>query len=230
MKRLLLLVLIPHMAACAARQQDVSTMSAARPLDPDAMRAAAQTPDTGEYRIGSLDLLSVTVFQVPELSFTDLRVDASGNLQMPLLGSIRASGLTPVELSEQIRVGLAGRYLQNPQVIVTVKEAASQKVTVDGAVTEPGVYELRGRTTLLQAVAMAKGPSRVANLRSVAVFRTVDGERMVALFDLDAIREGTAVDPEIQGDDVIVVDTSRLNATLREVLGALPAFAIFRPY
>jgi polysaccharide export outer membrane protein len=115
-------------------------------------------------------------------------------------------------------------------VTVTVIEAASQKITVDGAVTKPGVYEMRGSTSLLQAVAMAEGPSRVADLSKVAVFRTINGQRSVALFDLGAIRQGRAEDPQVLGDDVIVVDASRLNSALREVVTALPALSIFRPF
>jgi len=111
-----------------------------------------------------------------------------------------------------------------------VTEAASQKITVDGAVTNPGVYEMRGSTSLLQAVAMAQGPSSSADLSKVAVFRTVDGQRSVALFDLGAIRQGRSPDPEVLGDDVIVVDASRLNSALKEILGALPALAIFTAF
>src|SRR5690606_969344 len=103
----------------------------------------------------------------------------------------------------------------------------SQKITVDGAVTKPGVYEMRGSISLLQAVAMAEGPTRIADLTKVAVFRTIDGRRSVALFDLAAIRQGRADDPQVRGDDVIVVDTSRLSSTLREVLAAVPALAVF---
>jgi polysaccharide export outer membrane protein len=110
---------------------------------------------------------------------------------------------------------------------VTVTEAASQKITVDGAVTKPGVYEMRGSTTLLQAVAMAEGPTRVADLTKVAVFRTIDGRRAVALFDLEAIRQGRADDPQVLGDDIVVVDTSRVNSVMREVLAALPGLAVF---
>jgi polysaccharide export outer membrane protein len=77
---------------------------------------------------------------------------------------------------------------------------------------------------------MAEGPSRVADLTKVAVFRTINGERSVALFDLQAIRQGRADDPMVLGDDIIVVDTSRLNSALREVVGALPALSIFRPF
>jgi polysaccharide export outer membrane protein len=115
-------------------------------------------------------------------------------------------------------------------VTVTVKEAASQKITVDGAVTKPGVYEMRGSTSLLQAVAMAEGPTGIADLTQVAVFRNIDGQRSVAVFDLAAIRQGRASDPAVFGDDVIVVDTSRLNSALRGLLGVMPALAIFRPY
>tara|TARA_R110000764_G_scaffold148791_2_gene236584 strand:- start:869 stop:1483 length:615 start_codon:yes stop_codon:yes gene_type:complete len=181
-------------------------------------------------QIGVLDLLSVLVFQVPDLTFVGnnaIRVDASGLIEMPLIGTLQAAGKTPAELGADIRARLASRYLQNPQVTVRVAEAANQKITVDGAVTEPGVYETKGQTSLLQAVAMAKGATRVADLRSVAVFRTVDGQRMVAVFDLAAIRNGYAADPVLQGDDVVIVDTSRLSVTMREILAALPAFGTF---
>lgn len=183
--------------------------------------------------IGVLDRLDVIVFQVPDLTFTGasaIRVDASGQIEMPLIGSLQAAGRTPAELGSDIRTRLASRYLQNPQVTVRVAEAGNQKITVDGAVTEPGVYETKGQTTLLQAVAMAKGATRVADLQSVAVFRTVEDQRMVAVFDLAAIRGGLAADPVLQGDDVVVVDTSRLSAAMRDVLAALPALGSFVYY
>jgi polysaccharide export outer membrane protein len=106
-------------------------------------------------------------------------------------------------------------------------EAASQKITVDGAVTKPGVYLMRGRTTLLQAIAMAEGPSRTAALDTVAVFRTVDGRRMAAVFNLADIRAGRTEDPVMLGDDIVVVDTSRTSVALREMLAALPALSVF---
>lgn len=187
---------------------------------------AAPAPDAA-YRIGAGDLVSVVVFQVPDLSLKDIRVDAQGNLQLPLLGSVRASGQTPQDLSARIAAALNARYLRNAQVSVTVTEAASQKITVDGAVTKPGVYEMQGRTTLLQAVAMAEGPTRVASLDQVVVFREVEGERQAATLDLAAIRAGQAGDPVMQGDDIIVVGTSRNAVALREIVAALPALSVF---
>lgn len=214
------------LAACGGRQMDVSQITAATPSDLTVVdiEALSQT----EYRIGAQDKLSVRVFQVEDLSFDEIMVDSSGSIQMPLIGAVQAAGHTPEELSRDLEVRLGERYLRNPQVAVSVLEAASQKVTIDGAVTKPGVYNMRGRTSLLQAVAMAEGPSRVADLTKVAVFRTINGQRHVALFDLEAIRQGRATDPEVLGDDIIVVDTSRLNSALREIVTALPALSVFR--
>lgn len=215
-------------AACGGGgARDASLATAAAPIDPVMLMESARSEASGDYRIGATDLLTVSVFQVPDLSFEEIRVDASGNLQMPLIGSLLAAGRTPSELSSDIAGRLRDRYLRNPEVTVTVKEAASQKVTIDGAVTQPGVYEMRGRTTLMQAVAMAKGPLREADVRSVAVFREVGGQRMVAVFDLAAIRNGQAEDPVILGDDIVVVDTSRLSVLLRDAVQALPAVAAF---
>jgi polysaccharide biosynthesis/export protein len=227
MRTVLLLISVLFLASCASNARDASLTTAADVVDPTALLGGGGPQTDESYRIGATDLLSIAVFQVPDLSFDEIRVDASGNVQMPMIGSVQAAGLTPNELSNAIARRLAERFLRNPQVTVTVKEAASQKVTLDGAVTQPGVYEMRGRTTLLQAVAMARGPTPSANVESVAVFRVVEGQRMVAVFDLRAIRNGEAVDPVILGDDVVVVDTSRLNSMLREAVTALPALAIF---
>lgn len=213
-------------ASCASGERRMAAPDVAASVDTVVLSQSAEDDQAG-YRIGPADKLALRVFQVEDLSFEEIFVDSAGNLQLPLLGSVQAAGLTPAALSEEIERRLAERYLRNPQVVVTVTEAASQKVTVDGAVTKPGVYEMRGRTTLMQAVAMAEGPTRIAALDSVAVFRTVNGRRMVAVFDLGAIRSGQAEDPVVVGDDVIVVDTSRLNANIREVLQALPGLAVF---
>lgn len=216
------------LAACGGTRMDMAAMTAAQPVD--MQTAHVSTTAQAEYTIGVGDKLSVRVFQVPDLSFDQLVVDTSGDIQMPLIGAVRATGHTAGELSTVIADRLSAQYLRNPQVTVTVTEAASQKITVDGAVTRPGVYEMRGTTSLLQAVAMAEGPTGVADLTKVAVFRTISGQRSVALFDLQAIRQGRADDPTVLGDDVIVVDTSRMSAAMRGIIGAVPALAVFRPF
>jgi polysaccharide export outer membrane protein len=213
------------LTACASEPRRAD-LTAAEFLESGGLGHAATADQPGAYVIGATDLLNISVFQVPDLSVDEARVDASGSVQMPLIGSVQASGRTPDQLAEEVERGLEP-YLQNPRVSVTVAEAASQKVTVDGAVAKPGVYVMRGQTTLLQAVAMAEGPTEVANLRSVAVFRNGEAGRMVAVFDLEAIRNGEAADPPLRGDDVVVVDTSRLSSALQKALRALPSFAVF---
>lgn len=212
------------LAACSSGPTPTPTGA---PLAMTALASPAAYVDAGAYRIGPGDLLVVNVFQVPDLSLKDVRVDAQGNLQLPLLGSVRAAGQTPDELSKSIAADLNARYLRNAQVNVSVTEAASQKVTIDGAVTKPGVYEMQGRTTLLQAVAMAEGPTRIASLSQVVVFREVEGERRAAVLDLGSIRAGQAPDPLMQGDDIVVVGTSRNAVALREIVAALPALSVF---
>ena len=231
MKRALSLVLIltaTLLAACGGSRMDLAAVTAAQPVDLQSTNVSSAPQ--AEYNIGVGDKLSVRVFQVPDLSFDELVVDTSGDIQMPLIGAVRSTGQTAGQVSTLIAERLSAQYLRNPQVTVTVTEAASQKVTIDGAVAKPGVYEMRGSTSLLQAVAMAEGPSPIADLTKVAVFRTIGGQRSVALFDLQAIRQGRAEDPAVLGDDVIVVDTSRMSATMRGIISAVPALAVFRPF
>lgn len=173
---------------------------------PDAV--AQIRPGAADYRIGPQDMLDINVSQVPELTKT-VQVDSVGKVLLPLVGQIQASGRTPAELSDDIAQGLKKNYMKDPQVVVAVKEAQSQRVTIDGAVIQPGVYPLTGPTTLLQAVALAKGPDpKLANVKKVAVFRTVQGARHSAFYDLQQIRSGKAGDPLIYGNDIVVVDTS----------------------
>lgn len=183
-----------------------------------------------DYRIGAFDLINVTVFRVKDLSLENVQVDASGRILFPLIGSVEAAGRTTAQLSKDIADRLSTKYLQHPQVSVVVAESVTQKVTVEGSVVEAGVYELKGQTTLLQAVAMAKGPSPVAKLKRVAVFRRIDGQRAAAVFDIDAIRRGAMDDPEILGNDVVVVGISNVKGVFREMLSTLPALAVFRVF
>jgi polysaccharide biosynthesis/export protein len=225
MRLVLLLISILALGACTSSG---GPKEGSIPTDTLLATSASGSTASGEYHIGATDLLRINVFRVPDLSFEEIRVDASGVIQMPLIGTVQAEGLTPNELSESLASRLGAQYLRNPQITVTVLEAASQKITVDGAVTQPGVYEMQGRTTLLQAVAMARGPIAGADLNSVVIFRTIEGERQFAVFDLAAIRAGEAPDPVVLGDDVIVVDTSFLSDVIQQVVRAAPSLYLFR--
>lgn len=179
-------------------------------------------------RLGGGDLLDIEVFGVEEFS-GEFRLDDEGYLKYPLIGLVEASGKSSTELALDIEERLrTGNYLVDPSVIVRVVESVSQRLTVDGSVEKPGFYSLSGNTTLLQAVAMAGGPSENANAKQVAVFRQINGQRAVATFNLADIRKGQAEDPLVYAGDIVVVDGSRTKASYREIIRAVPAFAVFR--
>jgi polysaccharide export outer membrane protein len=180
-----------------------------------------------DYRIGALDKLNITVFQIKDLTVEKMQVDAGGRILLPLIGSVMARGKTTTELSDEIASRLAGKYLQSPQVSVTVEEAVSQKVSVEGAVNEAGVFELKGRTSLLEAVARAKGAAKNANLHHVTIIRSVDGAPHAATFDLAAIGQGRARNPEVFGNDVVIVGGSKAKDLWHGIVEALPALYVF---
>ena len=188
----------------------------------------ARTPGS-DYRIGALDTIDVNIYQEPDLSVKAIEVDASGNVALPLVGSIQANGKTASELSRDVAARLSEHYLKNPQVTVTVANSASQKVTVGGEVMAPGVFEIKGPTTLLQTVALAKGPTTSAQLNEVVVFRNVNGQRMAAVFDIRAIGRGRAADPQILGNDIVIVGFSPARTLWRDILSTVPILNVFRP-
>jgi polysaccharide biosynthesis/export protein len=192
--------------------------------------SAAPTAITGpasDYKIGLFDKLNVSVFGVKDLESDSVPVDAVGQIQLPLIGTVKAQGRTTRELADEIAKRLNEHYLRDAQVSVIVAQSANQKITVEGAVTDPGVFEIPGRMSLLQALAMAKGPTNRADLRTVAIYRDVDGKRVRLAFNCEQIRAGKLDDPEMLGNDVVVVSESGKLAFFREMVGDVGAFSIF---
>lgn len=183
---------------------------------------------TEEYRLNPEDVIEVSVFQVPDLSRT-VEVNARGEISMPLIGAVEAGGKTASELEAEIAGRLGATYLQSPEVNVFVEEYNSQRVTVDGAVSSPGIYQVSGGHTLLRTIAQAGGLERVADPGGILVFRMKDGVRQAAVFDLDRIRDGSAPDPQLQGGDVVVVDESATRTAWRGFREVLGAAGFFRP-
>lgn len=193
---------------------------------PDSTDAAGAYKGVDEYRIGAMDLLTISVFGAAELN-QDVRVNSDGTISLPLIGMIHAGGKTSTEVQHEIAGKLAAGLLKNPQVSVFIKEYVSQRVTVEGAVAKSGIYPLTGPTTLLQVLAVSGGLTELANTRGVIVFRTIKGEKMAAVFDLKAIHSGAAEDPRIYGDDVVVVDQSGSKSRFKTLIQAVPLLGVF---
>lgn len=180
------------------------------------------------YKIAPLDKLSIKVFKADDLS-GDYDVDLAGHISMPLVGEVQAVNLTTAQLDQELTNLLGQKYFEHPDVSVAIKESTAHVVTVDGAVNNSGQFPVAGKMTLIQAIAMAKGTSPDANARRVAVFRTINGQRQGAAFDLTSIRRGEATDPEIYAGDIIVVDGSKVKAIQKQVLGMWPLLNVFGP-
>ena len=186
-----------------------------------------QTLETN-YKIAPMDKLSIKVFKMEDLT-GDYDVDLAGNISLPLIGQLKAANLTTEQLDDQLTSKLGDKYLEHPDVSVAIKSSTAHVVTVDGAVKEAGSFPLGGPTSLIRAIAMAKGTTEDANARRVAVFRTVGGQRQAAAVDLTSIRRGEAPDPEIFPGDIIVVDGSRVKSVQKQLLQSIPLLAIFGP-
>ena len=183
-----------------------------------------------DYKIGPDDILAINVFREPDLSAESVRVDSSGRFEMPLIGRVNAVNRTPDDLSQEITQRLNERFLVNPNVSVNLIQSNSKRITVEGEVESPGVFPMSGRSNLLSSVALAGGPGAAAKLDQIAVFRKVNGQNMVAVFDLAQIRSGEMANPDILPGDIVVVGFSSLRKGFEDVIGIAPIFAIFRAF
>lgn len=211
--------------------QSVPDASVAR--GPAAYQALGETrlADDAVYRIGPFDRLTISVYNEPSLTFPDIPVDAEGRFAYPLIGTVEAKGKTPGELMQEIKARLDREFYNDVRVTVFVNSSASQFVIVEGAVTEPGRYELpNGRATLLEVIAQAKSPTRTAKLDQVMVFRMENGQRMGAVFDLVDIRMGAAPNPALRGGDLVVVNNSFVKGAFRDFLLTAPFFNVFQAF
>ena len=217
-------VLIVGVSGCTFRSGNVAyNPKTFTTPDPVEMPSTATS-----YHLGIGDSITIRVFKVDSLS-GDQTIDGAGRIDLPLLGPVQAVGMTTDELAANLASQLGKRYLNSPNVIVTLKEAVTKTVTVDGSVQSPGIYPTMAKTTLLQVIAMAHGTAEGANRRKVVVFRKINGQRTAAAFDLITIRKGKDPDPAIYPNDVVVVDGSAVGMAFRTVLQALQVGTIFRP-
>lgn len=217
----LLVALAWALSSCAGHAARVGDSSSLPTVEPTAF--VQQRPD---YRVGASDLLAVKVFGDDRLQ-RDVRVNNAGEVSLPLVGKLSVGGKTVDEVQAQVEDAYRARYLQNPQVSVLVTERARERVTVEGAVASPGIYPITTHLTLLQAVALAKGPTTVADQKDLFVYRTIGGERHVARFDLDAIREDRSPDPELVAEDIVVVTESGAKVWLRRLVEVTPLLGVW---
>ena len=217
------------LAACGNTVHNPNLLQNQEMRAPDTSSESGIYKGGSDYRIGAQDLLEIRVFGIKELD-KEVRVNSNGQISLPLIGGIMAGGKTIPELQKTLEDKLKDGFLQDPQVSVFVKEYTSQRITLEGSLNKPGIYPITGRTSLLQAIALAEGVDDLADLQGVVIIRTVKGKRMGAVFDLAQVRAGVVEDPRVYGDDIIIVEKSGSKSAYRTFIQSAPVFNIFRWY
>jgi polysaccharide export outer membrane protein len=172
-----------------------------------------------EYTIGPRDVLSIAVWGQPDLS-KDYAVDQSGRVPFPLVGPVKADGLTATQFAARLTELLEKDYLVNPQVIVTVKEYLSKKVQVLGEAEKPGLFYLTGSTSLLEIISKAGGLTKAAGRQLILMRRAGTGASGNTLLrvNYDKIQAGEAEENvRLEDEDVVFVPKAHAFFVLGEV-------------
>lgn len=165
-------------------------------------QAPAEAADPS-YKIGPQDVLRVDVWKETDIS-RSVPVRPDGKISLPLLNDVQAAGLTTMELANKIAEGLK-KYINNPQVTVTVTEINSRRVYVTGEVTRPGAYPLLPGMTALQALTTSGGFTQFANTKKIYVLRSVGGKQTKFPFNYKDVVNGKTEDIPLQPGDTLVV-------------------------
>ncbi len=167
----------------------------------------ATAPMSSAYLIGPGDMLSITVWKNDTLSRV-VPVRPDGKISIPLLHDVQASGLTAMQLRDKISTALS-EFMPNPEVTVSVSDVRSLRVSILGEVVKPGVLELRGETTILEAIAMAGGFKDFASPSKITVIRNEEnGKTKRIRFNYNRAVSSGASDEEnlvLRSGDVVVV-------------------------
>jgi polysaccharide export outer membrane protein len=176
---------------------------------PAAQRAASpasvETVAPAGYIIGPEDVLGIVFWREPEMN-GDVTVRPDGKVTLPLIGEIRAEGLGPETLRDQIKAA-AAKYMRDANVSVVVRQVNSRKVFITGKVETPGTYPLAGPRTVMQVIALAGGLNEYADSKNITVLRVANGQSRSFKFNYKDVARGKRLEQNIllQPGDTIVV-------------------------
>ncbi len=174
------------------------------PVQTQVVAKPAESADVGPYKIGRDDVLDVLVWKEQQLSGR-IRVGSDGNIMLPLIGQVKAAGLTTNELQTDLTARFA-RYVHDPKVTVRVFNPASRVFYVLGEVTKPGMYKLMSGEVLSQALAAAGGPTEYANLRKIKIVRRAADQQVEMTVNYSGVRSGDLrADVPLERGDTITV-------------------------
>ena len=196
------MVAIGLMAAVSAAQ----TPAAPRPAAPAPAPAPSGVTPPSDYTIGADDSLSILFWDHKEMS-ADVVVRPDGKISLPLLNDVVALGLTPEQLRVKIAEG-AAKFIEDPNVMVIVKDIKSRMVSITGEVGKSGPYAINGPMTVLQLISLAGGLQEFADKKHISIIRVENGQPVSYLFNYDeVVKKRKNLKQNIQlkpGDQVVV--------------------------
>jgi polysaccharide export outer membrane protein len=204
-KRLCLMVLgCAFLVASLCAQSPEKVAAQASPVR--SADTSAKPMGEAEYKIGPQDVLRIDVWKEPDISSRAIPVRPDGKISLPLLNDVQAAGLTTMELAASIREGLR-KFINNPQVTVTLTEINSRRVYCTGEVLKPGALSLLPNMTALQALSSCGGFTQFARIKSIYILRVEDGKQVQHPFNYKDVVKGKKPEDNIllQPGDVIVV-------------------------
>lgn len=181
-----------------------------------------QSSMTRPYQVGPGDKLRIDVYALDDLS-REVTVDSSGWISFPISGALEVNGMSPRQIAAAIGARLSAGFVRDPQVSVNLVDVASQMVTVDGEVKDPGLYPVGTHTSLMRVIAAAKGTTEFSNPRNVVIVRTIGTKRYAGVYNLVSIRSGKYPDPQIYSNDVVLVGDSSAKKVLHDFIQLSPA-------
>jgi polysaccharide export outer membrane protein len=182
--------------------------------------ARASGEMTTDYRISPQDILQIAVFQIKDLD-SAVQVGEDGFIALPLVGKIQVRDKTTYEAEQTIAGKLREKYLQSPQVSVSIKQYG-KRITISGEVKAPRVLPDDGATTLSQAVANAGGLSEIGDPTRIHIAQSKDQRVQDEVYNLSDIQAGKARDPLLRGGDIVVAESSGTRVAFKTVKDLLP--------
>jgi polysaccharide export outer membrane protein len=206
--RLIILPFFVSCLVCHTRGQAQAAPAPAEQIAPPPANSAPTPAPAGvaaeTYVIGASDVLTVTVWKEPTLSGSIL-VRPDGMISLPLLGDVQASGLTPLQLKEQIETKLR-KFVQDPNVSVVIGQIHSKIVYLLGEVGKKGPIEMTPGMTLLEAIASAGGLTEYANAKRMYILRDEGGKHLkIPVHYKQALKGDSTFDLAVKPGDTIVV-------------------------
>ena len=208
-KPLGILSLVPVLALAVSVGCSQQTLSEA----PSIIEEPLPPVEIPPYQLQSGDVVAFRFWGNPELD-EEMTIRPDGMVALPFVDEVMAAGRTPAELDNEL-TRLYSNELVRPDITVIVRDAVGQQVYVGGEVREPGLYDLRGTMTAMQAITLAGGFHQTGRRREVLLIRTyADGQRIARSMDLLPVLTGAAPDTDVrlQVADLVFVPRSKIKS------------------